>query len=319
MCTAVCYKNLFGRNFDFEHGFGEEICFLPRKFRLSFIKEEEMQSHNAMIGVARLEKGTPLFYDVMNEHGLCAAALNFPGNAVYFPEKQGAKNLASFEIMTYILASCSNLAEAKTMLKNVNVLNENFCPELPGTPLHWIFADRTGSIVAEPLETGLVITENPVGVLTNSPPFDYHLNNLGNYVRISPKDAENSFSEKAFFSSQSRGAGAFGLPGDYSSPSRFIKAAFVKLNSLSEGEEDISGLFHILGSVEQVKGCIRLKSGLEHTIYSSCMDMENKIYCYKTYENSRITAVLMKNENPETDYLRLWPMIKKQDMFFQDQ
>lgn len=319
MCTAVLYKNLFGRNFDFEHGFGEEIVFLPRNFPLRFEKMPEMNRHNAIIGTAYVAEGTPLFYDCMNEHGLCAAALNFPGNAVYMPEREGFHNLASYEIMTWILASCSNISEAKEKLKYVNVLSTDFSKGLKSTPLHWIFADKTGSLVAEPLMEGFFVTENPVGILTNSPVFNYHLENLRNYANLSPEGTARSFGRSNGLLPQWKGGGSFGLPGDLSSPSRFIRAAFSKSFSASETpEEDLSQFFHILSSVEQIKGTVRTEDGFERTIYSSAMDMDFGIYYYRTYENSAVTAVDMKKENYESEDLRCRPFIKEPQIFHQN-
>ncbi len=319
MCTAICFgasKNFFGRNLDLEYSFGENVTFLPRNFPLRFQKIPEIRRHFSIIGTAHISGGYPLFYDGINEHGLFAAALNFPESAVYNDEKTGAKNLASFEIIPWVLALCSNLKEAKAALENTNILSTDFSRELPATPLHWFFADKTGAITVEPLENGLKIYENPAGVLTNEPPFEFHEQNLRGYLGISPKEPENRFAEKLSLSPYSRGMGAVGLPGDFSSASRFIKAVFGNQNAASESrEESVSAVFHILDSVAMIKGCLRLpEEKLEKTIYSSCADGENGVYYYKTYENSRISAVDMNREDLESDLLVFYPMMTKQDI-----
>lgn len=320
MCTAISLssgKSFFGRNLDLEYSLGENIVVLPRNFPLRFLKIPELRRHFSIIGTAIFSKDYPLFYDGMNEHGLFGAALNFPENAAYFSEKPGAENVASFEVIPWILASCSNIAEAKAAFEHANILSTDFSKELSATPLHWFFADKTGSIAVEQTKKGLSVYKNPFGVLTNNPPFPFHSENIRGYLNLSPFEPENRFSKKLSLSPYSRGIGAVGLPGDFSSASRFIKAAFAKENSISKSlEEDVSAVFHILDSVAQIKGCVRFpEEKLEKTVYSICADGENGIYYYKTYENSRICAVDMQKENLENDLLVFYPMRTKQDIF----
>lgn len=321
MCTAIKYKPekaFFGRNLDLEYSFGEKICLMPRDFSLSFRKEKKMSTHFAILGTAYIHNGYPLFYDAVNEHGVFMAALNFPGNAAYFPEKEDKRNLAPFELIPWVLGQCSNTEEAKKLLVNTNILEENYSGELPNTPLHWFIADKENSIAAEPLSTGFSIRENPAEVLTNNPPLDFHLLNLANFMNLSPREAENRFSENLMIKPFSRGMGAIGLPGDPSSASRFIRAAFVKENSLcGESEEEaVTQFFHILSSVEQQKGCVRLGKGeLEHTLYSSCATEDGKYYL-RTYQCARISCVDMKKEHLDSPVLKIYPMPLRQDFLF---
>ncbi len=324
VCTAVKFKKekaLFGRNLDLEYSFGERITFMPREFPLNFRREKSLSTHFSMIGTAYVFEGYPLFYDAVNEHGVFMAALNFPENAVYFQEKKGLYNVAPFELIPWVLGRCSTAKEAAELLKNANILDENFSPELPNTPLHWFVADKEKAYAAEPLSTGISVLENPAEVLTNNPPFDFHLLNLANYMNVSPRKAENNFSEKLMIKPFSRGMGGMGLPGDLSSASRFVRAVFVKENSLcGESEEDeITQFFHILSSVEQQKGCVRLENGeLEHTLYSSCATEDGK-YFFRTYENSRILCADIKKEHPDSRVLKTWPMEHRQDIRFINQ
>ena len=321
MCTAICFKQggvFFGRNLDLEGTSEERIAVVPRNFPLRFLKVPELRRHFAIIGTVRISEGCPLFNDAMNERGLFGAALNFPESAVYNEEKPGFENIASFELISWVLASCSNLEEVKKKLEHANILSTDFSKNLKKTPLHWFFADKTGAISVEPLEKGLVVSENSTKVLTNEPPFEYHEQNLRGYLGISAEETENCFSKKLELLPYSRGMGAIGLPGDFSSASRFIKAVFAAENAVCESEEDcIAGFFHILDSVSMVKGCVRLPEGkLERTVYSSCADGKNGIYYYKTYENNRISAVDMKKENLESDLLISYPMFAKQDILW---
>ena len=139
MCTAILMKNksaFFGRNLDLDYHYSESIVIVPRNFPFSF-----KEGRFAIIGTAFLKEGYPLFYDGMNEKGLCAAGLNFPESAVYLSEREGFLNVASFDLIPWILSTCSNLAEAREKLRRTNVLNTNFSENLRATPLHWFFAD----------------------------------------------------------------------------------------------------------------------------------------------------------------------------------
>lgn len=323
MCTAVSFNkngSFFGRNLDLEYSIGEKITVMPRNFPLEFQRKPTLEHHFAAIGAAHIAGGYPLFYDGINEHGVFAAALNFPKSAVYFSGKPGMENVASFEIIPLVLSSCSSLTEIKKILENVNVLSTDFSKILKSTPLHWFFGDKTGSITVESVETGLKIYENPVGVLTNEPPFEFQKLRLSELCGISAEESENRFSENLILKPFSRGSGALGLPGDFSSCSRFVKAAFGKENAVSEtAEESVSQVFHILESVSMIKGCVRLTDGkLEKTVYSACADGENGVYYYKTYGNSRISAVSMKKENLDAAELVSYPFKTGQDIFLQN-
>ena len=230
------------------------------------------------------------------------------GNAVYNGEAQGADNIAEFELIPWILGQCASVGEAKELLSRLNIVNIQFSAELPLAQLHWIIADKEGAITVESVSDGLKIYDNPAGVLTNNPPFDEQMFNLNNYMHLSSKTPENHFSEKLPLKNYSRGMGALGLPGDLSSQSRFVRVAFVKMNSLSGSseEESVSQFFHILGSVDQQRGCCNVgEEKYEITIYTSCCNADKGIYYYTTYDNHQISAVDMHRENLDgADLLR---------------
>lgn len=207
------------------------------------------------------------------------------------------------------------------MLSNVNITNTPFNESLPAAQLHWIIADKSGCIVVESVKDGLKVYENPVGVLTNNPPFDMQLQNLNNYMSLSAADPKNTFAPDINLSTYSRGMGALGLPGDLSSQSRFVRAAFVKANSLSEdGEEkSVSQFFHILNSVSQPRGCCKLESGkYEITLYTSCCNTDKGIYYYTTYDNHQISAVDMHRENLDSSALIRYSPAKDEQINFQN-
>ena len=255
-----------------------------------------LQSHYALIGMATVVDDFPLYYEATNEKGLSMAGLNFPGIATYYPEAEGMDNVPPFELTPWLLGQCETLAQAKKLLQRLNLVKINFSDAFPLSPLHWILSDRTQSITLEPMPEGLKIYDNPVGVLTNNPPFDYQMYHLASFMNLTRHPAQNRFSDQIELKPFSLGLGSAGLPGDLSSPSRFVKAAFTKLNSMSGSSESesISQFFHILGSVAQQRGLVRVRDAkFEFTLYSSCCNTCKGIYYYTTYENSQITAVDM--------------------------
>ena len=327
MCTAVTYKtrdHYFGRNLDLEYSYLETVTVTPRNFVFDFRKMGKLETHHAMIGMAYMADGYPLYYDATNEKGLSMAGLNFPDNADYKPLCPGMDNVSPFELIPWILGQCSSVAEAEELLARINLLNEPFSPELPLSPLHWIISDRERSITLESVKSGIRIYDNPVGVLTNNPPFDYHLYHLSNYMGLTRKDPDSTFAgdnPAIRLEPYSRGMGAIGLPGDTSSASRFVKAAFVKLNSVSGDSEaeSVSQFFHILRSVEMQRGCVLLSSGhLDLTIYSSCCNTDRGIYYYTTYDNHSIQAVDLHRENLDGDALAAYSLMNQEQIFFQN-
>lgn len=316
MCTAISYfanGHYFGRNLDVEEFYEESVVISPRRFPFLFRNGKKTEEHFAIIGMAHTEDGYPLYYDATNEKGLSVAALSFPGEAHYHPQKSDAVNLAPWELIPFVLSQCETAAQAKHLLSKVNITEEIFRDDIPLTPLHFLIADKTESFVAEPMKNGLCLVENPVGILTNSPPFEFQMQYLHLFMGLSNKPVENRFSKEIPFKPISRGMGALGLPGDLSSPSRFVRAAFVKTHSFKGINEthDIRQFFHILGSVEQQKGCVDLDGKFEFTSYSSCCDTEKGIYYYKTYENFSIVGIDMHKEDIETDQLIAYPMIRE--------
>ena len=319
MCTAAIYQtkdHYFGRNLDLEHGYREAVTITPRKFILTFRRLPPLEHHYAMIGMATTADGYPLYYDATNEHGLSMAALNFPHSARYHPQSDEKDNIAPFEIIPWILGTCRTTEEAKFKLCRTNILEISFSPEYPATPLHWIIADRTSTITVESTADGIQLYDNPVGILTNEPPFPYHMTNLQNYLHVTCEEAVNRFAPDLPLNAYSRGMGSIGLPGDLSSGSRFIKAAFTKLNSVSKDSESasISQMFHILGSVAQQQGCVKIGTLYEKTLYTSCCNTSRGIYYYTTYENSQITGVRLHGEDLDANVLKTFPLIKGQQI-----
>ena len=319
MCTAATYRtkdHYFGRNLDLEYGYREQVTITPRSYPLIFRCLAPIYTHYAMIGMATIVNGYPLYYDATNEHGLSMAALSFPHSAKYMQQVKDKDNVAPFELIPRVLSNCRNIEEAEKLLKNVNITDISFSQEYPNTPLHWILADHTKSLTIEPTHTGVKLYENPLGILTNEPPFPYHMTHLQNYLYVTNEEPINHFDPSLPLKAYSRGLGAMGIPGDLSSSSRFVRAAFTKVNSISKDSESasVSQLFHILGSVAQQQGCVKVGNLYEKTIYTSCCNTTKGIYYYTTYENSQITGVRLHSADLDTDTLVSFPLIDSQQI-----
>lgn len=327
MCTAITYHtkdHYFGRNLDLEYSYEEQVVVTPRNYEFEFRRTGTLRNHYAMIGMAYVQAGYPLYYEATNEKGLSMAGLNFPENAYYgeiMPEKD---NVAPFELIPWILGQCATLAEVKCLLEYIQVVNIAFSEKLPPTPLHWMIADKEAAITIEAVGNGLKVYENPIGVLTNNPTFDYHMMNLNNYMNLSNQSAVNRFAKGTYLKEYSKGMGAIGLPGDLSSSSRFVRVAFTKLNSVVEGDaigetESVTQFFHILDSVAMTRGALQMPSSLyEITVYSCCCNVDRGIYYYTTYENRQICAVDMWKEDLNEKSVVVYPLQKKQSIMWQN-
>lgn len=323
MCTAISFTNgdhYFGRNLDLEYTYNENVVISPRNYPFVFRCGKRIESHYAFIGIAHVWENYPLYYDAVNEEGLCIAALNFPGNAVYQKIYKGQYS-SSFELIPWLLAQFSTVDQVKEELKNLSIVDLCVCEDLPVTSLHWLVADHKRAITIESVAEGVKVYENPVQVLTNNPPFGFHLNNLTQFLNLTNKTAENRFSSELILEPFSKGMGAIGLPGDLSSASRFVRAAFQRWNGVCEQneKENICQFFHMLGAVEQQRGCVQIEENLyEITQYSSCCSVKKGIYYYRTYANSQISAVNMYEENLESQELICYPLNTEQQIIWQN-
>ena len=313
MCTAIHLGNCFGRNLDLEYGYDQQVVILPRGKTLEFRHATALPCHYAMVGMAVVDNEYPLFFDAMNEMGLAMAGLDFPRNAYYLPVQEGTENIAPFELIPWILGQCASVAEAKALLGTFILADICYSATFPQAPLHWIIADALESIVVEPMKDGLRIYDNPVGVLTNNPPFPYHLDHLAGYQHLTPGSQECKF-ESIHFTPYGGGMGAMGLPGDFSSPSRFVKAAFVKLHAHT-GTDETTEFFHLLDCVAMPRGAIRVGNGQDEiTRYSCCCHLTEGVYYFTIYENRRIQAVQLHREDLSSHKIQCFPLDVRQDV-----
>lgn len=298
MCTSISINSngfYFGRTLDIECSFGEKVVITPRSYPFKFRLDKKDNSHLSMIGMAAVADNYPLYADAMNEKGLCMAGLKFPDNAVYSRCTDLTRhNISPFELIPWVLSQCETADEARALLKHTNITAVPFSSSLPLAPLHWHIADKNGSFVLESTADGIKLYDDPAGVMTNNPEFDFHMTNLSQYLNISPLYPKNRFGTE--LEPFSNGFGGIGLPGDHSSCSRFVRAAFLRANSVCEKGEEISHFFRIAENVSLPKGSVLTKENqLDFTLYTCCMDAERSVYYCRTYSDSRIFAVSLKN------------------------
>ena len=284
MCTSFRMDDLFGRTLDLEYDLGAYPVFTPH-------------NNGGLLGMALESNGRALYFDAVNTFGLAGAGLDFTGYACYRPKINGKINLPSYELLPYVLKRCKRVSDAKELLLNINLTDEDVSPELKATPLHFSFADKTASIVAEQTKHGMKVYSNPTDVLTNSPELPYHLLNLSNYAHLSASPQPNLFSKELDLTPYCRGMGAMGLPGDNSSPSRFVRGVFNLKNADVPKDESqrLQQFFHICDSVSQIKGTNRLDNGKQvYTVYAVCYALTRPC-CYLTiYYDRSIQSFPMK-------------------------
>ena len=283
MCTVIS-KNanglILGRNMDIECSFGEKFVFTPRNYPIKYKCVDEDKCHFAIFGTAAVIDNYPLYAEAANEHGLCVAALNFVGNAHYRSPKNECINLAPYELILKVLSICKTVREAQALLEKVNLVNIPFKNDLPLSQLHFYIADKNESIVFESTTSGNNVYSNSVGVLTNNPEFPYHIHNLSNFNYLKNQTLSPTFDR---IKPYSLGLGAYGLPGDFSSSSRFVRASY--LSHFSSWENKIPQMLHILNNVSVPKGAVIADNKEHYTLYSSVIDSDTQIYYYRTYDS----------------------------------
>lgn len=312
MCTAISLNkggSFFGRNLDLEYSYGEKVIVTPRRYPLKFRGKKVNSDHYAFIGMGITDSDFPLYYEATNEKGLSVAALSFP-EAEYFKEKEQLDNIASFEVIPWILCQCGNVVECTELISHINVTDTPFSEKYPPSPLHWLISDRESSIVLECDGGGVHIYENQTDILTNGPAFPFHLYNLSNYLHLSEKTPVNSLTDTLELKAYSKGMGALGLPGDMSSASRFVRGFFIKekLSLEEEYGKEVMQFFHLLASVAMPKGTVKTAEGEEYTVYSCCCDTERGIYYYRTYYDSTLRSVDIHCVNLDSDELFTFPV-----------
>ena len=305
MCTSLSIpthdgRHLFGRTLDLDAHFGEVVTLTPRRYPFSFRDCYPLTRHYALLGMATTVDGYPLYAEAMNEKGVCMAGLRFAKSAVYAPAPcEGRVNLAPWELIPYLLSTCATLYEVRNALEDISIWDKPFSDTVGTAPLHWHVVDADpdhGGLILEITSAGMRIYPDEAGVLANEPPYPDQLNRLSSlpYLR----------------------GDAVGLPGDYSSPSRFLRAATLRrwwmergrtCTGEAEGGGDfpLSQFFTVLGAVSPTAGAVMTPAGGCHrTLYTCCMDTGKGIYYYRTEGEAAVSSVSF--EGLDLNGERLW-------------
>lgn len=324
MCTAITYDRgdfYFGRTLDYDFSYGDKIAITPRNYRFDFGRAGVCNRHYALMGMAHIADNYPLYYEAVNERGLGMAGLNFVDYAVYGTKSSGKYSIAPYELIPFVLGRCENLSQARELLNEIRLENRAFSEKYPIAQMHWILADKSGSITVESTKNGMFVYDNQVGVLANNPEFPTQMLHLSNYMGISAKPPVNNLCSSIDLRQYSRGMGAIGLPGDWSSESRFVRAVFVKMNSVCGDSESeaVSQFFHIMGVVDSPRGCCDIGNNTyQITRYTCCFNCSKGIYYYTTYESRRISAVRLCAENLEGCRLSCYEPAAAEPIAFQN-
>lgn len=320
MCTSLAFlaaKDFyFGRNMDLDKSLGEQVTITPRNFPLTFQEEETITRHHAFVGMACVVDGYPLYTEAVNEKGVGITCLAFVGNAVYSDTLDPDKyNISTYELIHWLMGQCENITQVRELLAKTNVTSAAFSEQYPPAEMHWHIADKQESIVLEIMADGMHIHDNPTGVVTNNPPFPYHLANLNYYLNLTPKFPQNQFAEELGLKPLGVGFGSVGLPGDASAISRFIRLNFFKANSPRPETESqaVNQFFHLLDGVSMIRGAQRgYHDEICQTTYNCCVNATRGIFYYKTYDNHQITAVDIHRENLEGSELIRYDLIQEE-------
>lgn len=345
-CSSVAWttedgKHIWARNFDFNRiAEGSLVTFIPREkdyYICGTTTEGTAKPKNltktkyASIGIGSIALGsTPVLYDGMNEMGLMGGQQNYREFA-FFPEKEkrGTKRLQPPFVVTHVLSQCATVEEATALLENeVTIVAEPMLGTVP--TLHWVFSDRSGeTIVVESDIDGLHIYRNTVGVMTNSPGYSWHKLNLLNYAGIRDLDHDTYTIDGNTINQAFSGSGAFGMPGDWTSPSRFVRLAFLK-EYCTKGkteEEGITYLMRIMTNAAFPLGMVRVSDPghitekekdivpFDYTIYTSAMCAESLKFYWISYENQRIQCVDMNMLLDAKDYMQ-FPLKREIDFAY---
>ena len=290
MCTSLSLPTaegriLFGRTLDLDAHFGEAVTLTPRRYPFCFRDCYPLTRHYALLGMAAVAEGYPLYAEAMNEKGLCMAGLRFAESAAYASHPQaGRLNLAPWELIPYLLGTCSTVAEAREALEGICVVDRPFSDQVGTAPLHWHMVDADSShdgLILEVTGEGMRLYAAKEGVLTNEPPYPDQLDGMTAWPSL-------------------RGD-AIGLPGDYSSPSRFIRAATLRrwwmeqgstCCSTVEGDLALAQFFSVLGAVSPTAGAVLTpEGGCHRTLYTCCMDTAAGRYHYRTEGTVTVSSV----------------------------
>ena len=279
---------------------------VPRNFsQTSFTPKGQngmsFKSKYGYIGLAVHEK--EFIAEGLNEAGLSAGLFYFPnfGSYVLYDEKYNSTTIADLQLVSWILSQFATVDEVKANINKVRVVSlmgGNGSEEA----IHWRIGDKSGKQIVLEIENGVPhIYDNPIGVLTNAPGFQWHLSNLSNYINLTPVNPPAHKMADFMVNPIGHGNGFLGLPGDFTPPSRFVRAAFFKSTApmLPTARQTMLQCFHILNNFDIPIGMNFPKNEIPDlpsaTQWTSVIDLTNRVVYYKTFDNNNIRMIDLKD------------------------
>ncbi|MBC8570171.1 choloylglycine hydrolase family protein [Oscillospiraceae bacterium NSJ-54] len=311
MCTAMAMQTsqggpFFGRTMDFSYPLEPELYIAAKGYEwINTLGTHKICNQFQFMGIGQ-NISPVVFADGVNERGFAAAVLYFPGYAHYdiYNARDPRQPIAALELVGFLLGSCATLDQAASLLPTIQIIGSKDSVTNSVAPLHWIIADESGQCkVIEKMADGLHILDNPIGILSNSPDFSWHLTNLRNYMNVVPSQQPEAVWSSVPLTPFGQGGGSMGLPGDYTPPARFVRAAYLKshIQPPTGQLEAVNACFHIMESVSIPKGIVITSRGAsDYTQYTAFMDLGAKQYFFKTYDHSQILSAKLA-ENPHFD------------------
>lgn len=311
MCTAITLQSqqvefFFGRTMDFSYDIQPELYIVPKNYTWNnTLNRTLIHNRYSFIGIGQKLDGILGFFDGVNEKGFAAASLYFAGYAEYNTQLPylTSQVIASFDFLHYILGRCASIKDLRIVLNNISIIGLQDPVTQTIAPLHWIVTDKTGKcVVIEQTKKGLKLFDNPIGVMANSPDFQWHMTNLRNYMEVSPEQTEEVFWENIWLKPFGQAGGTILLPGGYTSPERFVRTAYLKTHvpKPRNAIEAIVSCFHIMESVFIPRGAvISSRNTYDYTKYTAFINTNTCEYFFKTYDNMQIVkASLFDNHKP---------------------
>lgn len=305
MCTAISLlnrkrENVFGRTMDFHYMIEPRMTAFPAGCEWESMLGQMYADHYGMAGISRKAKNRYIFFDGVNEKGLAGATLYFKGCAE-FPDPSGSgtkEEIPVLDFLHYVLGRCADLEEVRELLEQILLVGIRDSVTNSVAPVHWMFTDLSGkSLVIEQTGAGLSVYDNPVGVMTNSPEFSWQMTNLRNYTQVTDGQTEKAKWSEFTVEPFGQAAGTSALPGGYTPPARFVRTVFQKLHMVQpeEIQDAIHAGFHLLEGVTLPKGVVKTSNGtFDYTQYTVMIDLQNKEYYFKTYDNLQMIKVDVK-------------------------
>ena len=299
MCTAVrftddCGNGYFGRNYDWTFSYGELPVLTPKAYKAYSPFGAIETIKNPVLGTGIVFNNIPLYFDASNAAGLSCANLNFAQYAVYEKEpKEGNTNVCVFEFPMWVTSQFTTVDEVEEALATTTIVDKPVSEQFPSSPTHWMIADNKRSIVVECTKHGMEIHHNDVDVLTNQPGYEWHHDNLRNYMRLTNQFPTESSWSTVKMVPFGTGAGNDGLPGGCGAAARFVRAAYYNtLHPVCTTENaNVARMLHTLSGVAMIDGATTVSDGkFEKTLYSSCFSAKTGTYYFNTYDDFNVKS-----------------------------